>query len=97
MEGKLSTKLVSVQGAQLELISTPSQTAHPPLLFLHGAGHAAWCWAERFMPWLADQGLECHALSFRGHVRNQHMRSCVNALCQRHHRALTGGSNCDLQ
>lgn len=68
-QGKLSTKLVPVQGTQLELISTPPQPEHPPLLFLHGAGHAAWCWAEHFMPWLAEQGLECHALSFRGHVR----------------------------
>eukprot|EP00983_Pelagomonas_calceolata_P077807 1154027-Pelagomonas_calceolata.AAC.4 len=24
--------------------------ARPPLLFVHGSYHAAWCWAEKWMP-----------------------------------------------
>lgn len=38
----------------------------PPLLFLHGAYTAAWCW-EHFLPWFAAAGFHCHALSFSGH------------------------------
>ena len=38
-----------------------------PLLFLHGAYAAAWCWDEHFLPWFAAKGFECHALSFSGH------------------------------
>jgi pimeloyl-ACP methyl ester carboxylesterase len=38
-----------------------------PLLFVHGMWHAAWCWAEHFLPYLARQGYTCQALSLRGH------------------------------
>jgi len=40
----------------------------PPLLFLHGAYTAAWCWQEHFLPWFAAQGFHAHALSFSGHT-----------------------------
>ena len=39
----------------------------PPLLFVHGAYLAAWCWAEYFLPWFARAGYEAHAVSLRGH------------------------------
>jgi hypothetical protein len=71
--GALETTTVTVEGAELELISTPRTAKYtkglPPILFLHGAAHGAWCWAEHFLPWFAGRGCECHALSFRGHVR----------------------------
>lgn len=38
-----------------------------PLLFVHGAFTAAWCWAEHFLPYFASQGYSAHALSLRGH------------------------------
>jgi pimeloyl-ACP methyl ester carboxylesterase len=73
----LETSTVTVKGAELELISTPQTTKYaedlPPILFLHGAAHGAWCWAEHYLTWFADRGCECHAVSFRGHVRSIHM------------------------
>lgn len=39
----------------------------PPLLFVHGAWHGAWCWAEHFLPWFAAAGWECVAPSLTGH------------------------------
>lgn len=39
----------------------------PPLLFLHGAFHGAWCWAEHFLPFCAAAGYNSYALSLRGH------------------------------
>ena len=39
----------------------------PPLLFVHGAGHGAWCWAEHFLDFFADRGFDANALSLRGH------------------------------
>jgi pimeloyl-ACP methyl ester carboxylesterase len=53
----------------LELISrTPQGTPQPtPLLFVHGAWHAAWCWDDYFLPYFAAQGYAAYALSFRGH------------------------------
>ncbi len=39
----------------------------PPLLFLHGAYTAAWCWQEHFLPFFAAAGFSSHALNFSGH------------------------------
>ncbi len=42
--------------------------SHPaPLLFVHGAWHAAWCWDEHFLGFFADKGYRALAVSFRGH------------------------------
>lgn len=38
-----------------------------PLLFVHGAFTAAWCWDEHFLPYLAQRGYASYALSLRGH------------------------------
>jgi pimeloyl-ACP methyl ester carboxylesterase len=53
----------------LELIcEKPKGTVHPtPLLFIHGKWHAAWCWAEHFLPYFAGHGYTSYALSLRGH------------------------------
>jgi pimeloyl-ACP methyl ester carboxylesterase len=39
----------------------------PPLLFVHGAWHGAWCWADHWLPWFAARGWNCAAVSLRGH------------------------------
>jgi pimeloyl-ACP methyl ester carboxylesterase len=54
---------------QLEVISRqPTGKAKPtPLLFVHGAWHAAWCWEEHFLPYFTAHGYATHALSLRGH------------------------------
>ena len=42
--------------------------SHPvPLLFVHGAWHAAWCWDEHFLNFFADKGYRALAVSLRGH------------------------------
>ena len=53
----------------LEVIDRGAAGAdHPvPLLFVHGAWHAAWCWDEHFLGYFADRGYRAVALSFRGH------------------------------
>jgi pimeloyl-ACP methyl ester carboxylesterase len=53
----------------LELIShVPAKLSHPtPLLFVHGAFVAAWCWDDHFLPYFAQRGYAAHALSLRGH------------------------------
>lgn len=54
---------------KLELISRLSdeKTHAPPLLFVHGAWHGAWCWQEYFFPYFAARGWDCYAMSLRGH------------------------------
>lgn len=42
-------------------------TDKPPLLFLHGLGHAAWCYAEHWQDAAAERGYSSYAMSYRGH------------------------------
>jgi pimeloyl-ACP methyl ester carboxylesterase len=55
--------------AMLEVIDKGATgPSHPvPLLFVHGAWHAAWCWDEHFLGYFADRGYRALALSLRGH------------------------------
>jgi pimeloyl-ACP methyl ester carboxylesterase len=53
----------------LEVIDKGSSSeSHPaPLLFVHGAWHAAWCWDEHFLDYFAEKGYRALAVSLRGH------------------------------
>lgn len=53
----------------LEVIDrgSPDASHLVPLLFVHGAWHAAWCWEEHFLGYFADRGYRAVAPSFRGH------------------------------
>lgn len=57
------------EACKLELLATPAKGARkgPPLLFVHGGFHGAWCWADHFMPWFAERGFDCYAISLRDH------------------------------
>jgi non-heme chloroperoxidase len=58
---------------RLEVIAIEprGKTRYPPLLFVHGAFAAAWCWAEHFLPYFAERGFAAHAVSLRGHGLSQ--------------------------
>lgn len=65
----------------LEVIDKGSSSdSHPvPLLFIHGAFHAAWCWDEHFLDFFADKGYRVLAVSLRGHgtsTSSKPLRSC---------------------
>jgi pimeloyl-ACP methyl ester carboxylesterase len=65
----------------LEVIDKGScSEPHPlPLLFVHGAWHAAWCWDEYFLDFFADRGYRALAVSLRGHGNSpspKTLRSC---------------------
>lgn len=53
----------------LEVIDKGScSESHPaPLLFVHGAWHAAWCWDEHFLDFFVEKGYRAIAVSLRGH------------------------------
>jgi len=38
----------------------------PPVLFVHGTFHGAWCWEQFWMERFAAAGIETHAVSLRG-------------------------------
>ncbi|GIM04402.1 hypothetical protein Vretimale_8990 [Volvox reticuliferus] len=66
-----TTKHTLPDGKKLELLvqkavsPTPSSSSRPPLLFVHGSYHAAWCWQENFMPYFASRGYDTYAVSLR--------------------------------
>ena len=43
-----------------------SESSLPPLLFVHGAWHGAWCW-KPLMDYLAKKGITSYALDLPGH------------------------------
>lgn len=42
-------------------------TDRPPLLFVHGLGHAAWCWESSWLGRAAEAGWPAHAISLPAH------------------------------
>lgn len=61
--------------APLEILAhapTQPRPGMPPLLFLHGAYTAAWCWQEHFLPYFAAAGFHAAAVSFSGHGKSRH-------------------------
>ena len=63
------------QGAHREVLSAipegwedqPRATRKPPILFVHGVAHGAWCFAENWLPAAAAKGFPAYAVSLRGH------------------------------
>ncbi|MFM8502097.1 MAG: alpha/beta hydrolase [Fluviibacter sp.] len=64
----------------LEVISRyPSKgKRRTPLLFVHGAFTAAWCWSEHFLDWFAERGWPAHAISLRGHGGSEGLEQLGN-------------------
>jgi pimeloyl-ACP methyl ester carboxylesterase len=54
-------------GLEVRRVLPESDTGRPPLLFVHGAWHGAWCFAEHWMPEAAARGWPCYGVSLTGH------------------------------
>ncbi|MDP2869698.1 alpha/beta hydrolase [Methyloversatilis sp.] len=60
--------MIKRQGPLEVITRRPAAATHAtPLLFVHGAYTAAWCWDEHFLSYFADAGFEATALSLSGH------------------------------
>jgi alpha-beta hydrolase superfamily lysophospholipase len=54
------------------LTKLPESNPRPTtLLFVHGAWHDAWCWAEHFLPYFAQHDYISYALDLRGHGKSE--------------------------
>jgi Lysophospholipase len=50
--------------------SHPKKASKTPILFIHGANMAAWCWNEKFMPYFSELGHPTYAVDLRGHGKS---------------------------
>ncbi|CAL9224414.1 unnamed protein product [Arabidopsis halleri] len=56
-------------GLKMEVIEqrrSKSERENPPLVFVHGSYHAAWCWAEHWLPFFSSSGFDSYAVSLLG-------------------------------
>nr|XP_027078888.1 uncharacterized protein LOC113702099 isoform X2 [Coffea arabica] len=56
----------------------------PPLVFVHGSFHAAWCWAEHWLPYFSQNGYDCYALSLLGQGESDDPAGPVAGTLQTH-------------
>lgn len=57
---------------------------NPPLVFVHGSYHAAWCWAEHWMPFFSASGYDCYAISLLGQGESDAPSASVAGTLQTH-------------
>ncbi|KAK4410192.1 hypothetical protein Sango_0092200 [Sesamum angolense] len=57
---------------------------NPPLVFVHGSFHAAWCWAEHWLPFFSQHGFDCYALSLLGQGESDSPDGAVAGSLQTH-------------
>lgn len=57
-----------IQSPRLEIVARlPAKPRMaPPILFVHGAWHGAWCWEDNFLDYFASLGFACYAVNLRG-------------------------------
>ncbi|KAL9684236.1 hypothetical protein QQ045_021671 [Rhodiola kirilowii] len=61
----LKMEVLVQKGSQQQVVENVSPEI-PPLMFVHGSYHAAWCWAEHWMPYFSENGFDCYAVSLLG-------------------------------
>ncbi|CAI9763598.1 unnamed protein product [Fraxinus pennsylvanica] len=65
-------------------IDKDEKSQNPPLVFIHGSFHAAWCWAEHFLPFFCKHGFDCYALSLLGQGESEAPSGAVAGSLQTH-------------
>ena len=63
---RLSTEVWTYPDRHLEIVCAGPRNSSPPIVFVHGVCHGAWCW-HHFLGYFADRGYHTIAMSLRGH------------------------------
>ena len=64
-------ELIDLKTSKLPIIISNNnaiikQKAYPPILFIHGSFHSAWCWEENFIDYFSTEGYNSYSISLRG-------------------------------
>lgn len=60
-------RVEQTHGIEMIVHAPDAAARRVPVLFVHGAFVAAWCWDDYFLPYFSEHGYAAHALSLRGH------------------------------
>ncbi|XP_027928315.1 uncharacterized protein LOC114185028 isoform X2 [Vigna unguiculata] len=77
----LSMEVIVQKGAEIN-----KNVEYPPLVFVHGSYHAAWCWAEHWLPFFSSSGYDCYAVSLLGQGESDAPADSVAGTLQTHAR-----------
>ncbi|KAK7394157.1 hypothetical protein VNO78_14677 [Psophocarpus tetragonolobus] len=77
----LSMEVIVQKGAEKN-----TNVEYPPLVFVHGSYHAAWCWAEHWFPFFSSSGYDCYAVSLLGQGESDAPADSVAGTLQTHAR-----------
>lgn len=61
-----TTSVYTVDGIAVHRYQPTVSNGKPPIIMIHGGAHAAWVW-ERWAPYFADQGWDCHVIDWYNH------------------------------
>ncbi|KFK33255.1 hypothetical protein AALP_AA6G350700 [Arabis alpina] len=61
-----------------------SEKETPPLVFVHGSYHAAWCWAEHWLPFFSSSGFDSYAISLLAQGESDEPLGTVAGTLQTH-------------
>ncbi|XP_023634085.1 uncharacterized protein LOC17880669 [Capsella rubella] len=84
-QNRLFHKLPS--GLKMEVIEqrrSKSERDTPPLVFVHGSYHAAWCWVEHWLPYFSSSGFDSYAVSLLGQGESDVPLGTVSGTLQTH-------------
>ncbi|KAF7820017.1 chloride peroxidase [Senna tora] len=88
---------VLVQKKELEQRRKDKNTENPPLVFVHGSYHAAWCWAEHWLPFFSASGYDCYAISLLGQGESDAPSGSVAGTLETHARDVADFINKNIE
>ncbi|KAJ0692359.1 putative chloride peroxidase [Helianthus annuus] len=59
----LNMEVIYQKGVQTKTKTLDEKQQQPPLVFVHGSFHAAWCWSEHWLPFFSENGFDSYAVS----------------------------------
>lgn len=59
----LKMEVIEQRKEKNEKRRSEKEKENPPLVFVHGSYHAAWCWAEHWLPFFSSSGFDSYAIS----------------------------------
>ncbi|KAI3665544.1 hypothetical protein L6452_44171 [Arctium lappa] len=83
----LNMEVIYQKGLQTKIPDENSEklcNPPPPLVFIHGSFHAAWCFAEYWLPFFSQNGFDSYALSLLGQGESDAPAGSVAGSLQTH-------------